>query len=156
MPSPVRSRDVSLISPGSTEKYTTPSSPSCDRLLVVYSRDMLKAMGIADEIVRQHGMVSQESATAMAQTVRERLGADFGIGLSGTPGPSELEGKPLGLAFLAISGATGVKELEMRLPPRQITVKRRVSNTALIELRRLLTATATQSRGCGKPQADVG
>ncbi len=124
--------------------------------VVVYSRDMLKAMGIAEEIVRRHGMVSQESATAMAQTVRERLGADFGIGLSGTPGPSELEGKPLGLAFLAISGATGVKELEMRLPPRQITVKRRVSNTALIELRRLLTATATRSRGCGKPQADVG
>jgi len=106
--------------------------------VVAYSRDMLKAAGVADEIVHQHGMVSQACATAMARAVRERLGVDFGIGLSGVPGPSELEGKPLGLAFLAIAGAGRLKELELRLPPRRITVKRRVSNTALIELRRLL------------------
>ena len=106
--------------------------------VVVYSRDTLRAAGIADAIVRQHGMVSQASATAMARAARERLGADFGIGLSGAPGPSELEGKPLGLAFVAIAGGDRVKEQELRLPPRRITVKRRVSNTALIELRRLL------------------
>ena len=33
-----------------------------------------------------------------------------------------------------------IKELELRVPPRRITIKRRVSNQALIELRKLVDA----------------
>lgn len=106
--------------------------------VVAYSQDMLTAAGVDQAIIRQHGLVSQESATAMAVTIRERLGADFGIGLSGAPGSAGLAGKPLGLAYVAIASTTQLKQLELQLPRRQITVKRRVSNTALIELRRLL------------------
>ncbi len=120
-----------------------PDSPSYYKGgVVAYNRDMAVVNGVPAGIIQQHGNVSQETATAMAQAVREQLGADFGIGLTGVPGPSELEGKPLGLAYLAIASATEVKELELRVPPRRITVKRRVSNTALIELYKLLSATA--------------
>jgi hypothetical protein len=38
---------------------------------------------------------------------------------------------------------TGVKEWQMRVPPRRITIKRRVSNNALIELCKWLTASST-------------
>ena len=79
----------------------------------------------------------------MARAVRLSHHADVGIGLSGVPGLSQMEGKPMGLAYLAIVTDRQLKELELRVPPRRITVKRRVSNTALIELRKLLSAWPT-------------
>jgi nicotinamide-nucleotide amidase len=82
--------------------------------------------------------VSQASATAMAQAIRAQLGADFGIGVTGVPGPLAVEGKPVGLAYFSIASANTVYEQEVRVPPRRITMKRRVSNTALIELCKLL------------------
>jgi nicotinamide mononucleotide (NMN) deamidase PncC len=48
------------------------------------------------------------------------------------------EGKPVGLAYFSIASASTAHEQEMRVPPRRITMKRRVSNTALIELCKLL------------------
>ena len=109
--------------------------------LVVYSNEMKIANGVPAEVIQKYGAVSQETATAMAQAIRDNLGADFGIGITGVAGPSEVEGKPAGLAYLSIAGANGVKELELRSPPRRPVINRRISNTALIELRRLVDAT---------------
>jgi PncC family amidohydrolase len=107
--------------------------------VVAYSRTVLLEHSIPEAILQQHGIVSQACATAMAQTIRERLGADFGLGLTGVPGPSESEGKPFGLAYVSIVGAAKTSTFELRVPPRRITVKRRVSNAALIELCKCLT-----------------
>jgi nicotinamide-nucleotide amidase len=109
---------------------------------VASTPDMLIALGVPAAVLQQHGIVSQESATAMGRAIRERLGADFGIGLTGVPGPAELEGKPMGLAYLALVNDTDVKEWQMRVPPRRITIKRRVSNNALIELCKWLTVSS--------------
>jgi nicotinamide-nucleotide amidase len=109
---------------------------------VASTPDMLIALGVPAMVLQQHGLVSQESATAMGRAIRERLGADFGIGLTGVPGPAELEGKPMGLAYLALVNDTEVKEWQMRVPPRRITIKRRVSNNALIELCKWLTVSS--------------
>ena len=38
------------------------------------------------------------------------------------------------------AGADVVKEMELRVPPRRVTIKRRISNQALIELRKLVAA----------------
>jgi nicotinamide-nucleotide amidase len=108
--------------------------------LVATGEAMLIAQGVAAATLKQYGGVSQETATAMARAVRQSLHADVGIGLSGVPGPAALEGKPMGLAYVASATATDVVERELRVPPRRITLKRRVSNTALIELRKWLAA----------------
>jgi len=106
--------------------------------VVAYSQEMCLANGVPLEVMQQHGTVSQESATAMAQAIRAQLSADFGIGVTGVPGPLAVEGKPVGLAYVSIASASTVYAQEMRVPPRRITMKRRVSNTALIELCKLL------------------
>jgi nicotinamide mononucleotide (NMN) deamidase PncC len=74
----------------------------------------------------------------MAQAIRAQLGADLGIGVTGVLGPAAVEDKPVGLTYLAIASARDMQEQEMRVPARRITIKRRVSNTALIELCKLL------------------
>jgi nicotinamide mononucleotide (NMN) deamidase PncC len=76
----------------------------------------------------------------MAQVARDNLGADIGIGVSGVLGPSEIEGKPPGWAYISIANEHVLKEMEMRVPPRRITIKRRISNQALIELRKVVEA----------------
>jgi nicotinamide-nucleotide amidase len=105
---------------------------------VVSSPVMPLAFGVPTEVVQQHGLVSQESAVAMAQAIRGQLGADFGIGITGVPGPQVLEDQPVGLAYFAIASATTVHVEEMRVSPRRMTLKRRVSNAALIALSKVL------------------
>ena len=77
----------------------------------------------------------------MAETVRQSFDADLGIAVSGVPGPGKFEGKPLGLAYITVTNGQKTREMEMRLPPRRVTIKRRVPNQALIELRRLVEET---------------
>jgi len=106
--------------------------------LVAYDGAALRAIGVPAAVLDNHGVVSQQTANAMAEAVRRNLNADLGVGLSGVTGPGELEGKPLGLAYISVTNGKRSREMEMRLPPRQVTIKRRVPNQALIELRRLI------------------
>jgi nicotinamide-nucleotide amidase len=106
---------------------------------VVALDDGLKiANGVPAEVIKKHGAVSQEAATAMAQAIRRTLGADFGIGVVGVAGSRGQEGRGAGQAYLAIAAQGQVKELELRIPPRRAVMKRRLANTALIELRRMI------------------
>ena len=102
----------------------------------------LRSCGVPGEVMEKHGVVSQETANAMAEAVRRHLNADVGIAVTGVPGPGEFEGKPLGLAYICVSNGEKTREMEMRLPPRRVTIKRRVPNQALIELRRLVEGTS--------------
>jgi len=108
---------------------------------VAYDGAALRSCGVPGEVMEKHGVVSQETANAMAETVRRNLNADVGIAVTGVPGPGEFEGKPLGLAYICVSNGEKIREMEMRLPPRRVTIKRRVPNQALIELRRLVEET---------------
>ena len=108
---------------------------------VAYDGAALRSCGVPGEVMEKHGVVSQETANAMAETVRRNFNADVGIAVTGVPGPGEFEGKPLGLAYICVSNGEKIREMEMRLPPRRVTIKRRVPNQALIELRRLVEET---------------
>ena len=106
--------------------------------VVAYTSQTMIAHGVPQETINTHGVVSQETATAMAQSIREVMDADLGIGVTGVAGPGELEGKPVGLGYLAIVSDHQIREMELRLPPRRIVIKRRMSNQALIELRKMV------------------
>tara|TARA_B100001179_G_C18580684_1_gene399772 strand:- start:480 stop:1712 length:1233 start_codon:yes stop_codon:yes gene_type:complete len=108
---------------------------------VAYDEASLQTYGVPADVMKQNGVVSQQSANAMADTVRRNLNADLGVAVTGVPGPGEFEGKPLGLAYICVTNGEQTREMEMRLPPRRVTIKRRVPNQALIELRRLIEIT---------------
>ena len=113
--------------------------------IVAFGAESLAAAGVPPALMDNHGAVSQETANAMASAALVQLDADYGIGVTGAPGPGELDGRPMGLCYLSIARATSagpqvIKELELRVPPRRITIKRRISNQALIELRKLVDA----------------
>jgi PncC family amidohydrolase len=70
--------------------------------LVAYATDIKTQLGVPESIVEQFGAVSAEAARAMAETARERLGADIGIGITGVAGPTPQDGLPIGLMFIAL------------------------------------------------------
>lgn len=76
--------------------------------IVAYSIQLKEQMGVPHETIEQYGAVSEQTARAMAHAVRERLGADFGIGITGVAGPAMQEGKAVGTVHIAIEGPEGV------------------------------------------------
>ena len=108
--------------------------------VVAATKEMLLANGVPADTIERHGTVSRETAMAMAQAARANWGADYGIGITGVIGPEAIEEQPVGQVYVAIAGLAGQRELEFRTPPRRIVIKRRVSNTALTELRKLIVA----------------
>ena len=66
--------------------------------IVAFGAESLAAAGVAPAVLDGHGAVSQEAANAMAGAALMQLGADYGVGVTGAPGPEGLEGRPRGLA----------------------------------------------------------
>jgi nicotinamide-nucleotide amidase len=76
--------------------------------IVAYSPDLKVQMGVPREVIDQYGVISEQTARAMAHAVRERLHADYGLGITGVAGPDKQEDKPVGTVHIAIEGPDGV------------------------------------------------
>jgi nicotinamide-nucleotide amidase len=107
---------------------------------VAYTAEMKIALGVDEELVRRHGVVSQEVARDMARVARERLGADFGIGITGVAGPEPLEDKPVGTIHIALDDGRGPQAISYTFAQSRAAIKRRAVTTALAVLRRALLA----------------
>lgn len=75
--------------------------------IVTYSTAMKVQMGVSQETIDRYGVISEETARAMAHAVRERLGVDFGIGVTGVAGPDKQEDRPVGTIYIAVEGPQG-------------------------------------------------
>lgn len=106
---------------------------------VAYTAAAIIASGVSAEVLSDHGVVSQPTANAMALAARHTAASDFGIGVTGVLGPQEFEGHRPGTIHIAISHGDSVREFPLRTPPRRLVIKRRSCNTALTELRKLIT-----------------
>ncbi len=85
-------------------------------------------------------VVTEAAATAMAQGVRARLGADIGIATTGVAGPDEAEGRPVGTVCAAIAGldAAGISRdvaVTMQLPGDRERI-RQFATISLLDLLR--------------------
>jgi nicotinamide-nucleotide amidase len=111
--------------------------------IVSYADDVKAAqLGVSPELLAQHGAVSAEVAAAMAEGVREHLGADLGVAVTGIAGPGGGSAeKPVGLVYLHASGPMGLRALEFNFPGDRETVRARATVAALHLVRRLVTET---------------
>ena len=103
--------------------------------VVSYTNEMKVAMGVPAEVIEEHGAVSSACAVAMADAIRERLGASVGVAITGVAGPEPLEGKQPGLAYIAVSDASHHKVREGQYPANRHDLKLRAARTAMFEVR---------------------
>ena len=76
--------------------------------IVSYGIELKTQMGVPREVIEEYGVISEQVARAMAHAARERLGAHYGVGITGVAGPDKQDGKPVGTVYIAIDGPEGV------------------------------------------------
>ncbi len=99
----------------------------------------MQLLDVPECLLLQHGAVSAEAAVAMATGAAEKLGADYGLaitGFSGTCGGANEN--PVGTMFVALHAPHGVWSRKLSYPGPRNTVKKRAVNAALDWLRREL------------------
>jgi len=103
-------------------------------------------LGVAQEVLEQHGAVSAETAAAMAHGVRARLGVDIGVAVTGVAGPNgDSEEKPVGLVFVHAVGPDGEEARRTELPGDRDMVRGRATAASLHLVRRLLESRHTST-----------
>ncbi len=97
-------------------------------------------VGVASELIEEHGAVSAEVAEALAAGAAARLGADVGVGITGVAGPGGgSEEKPVGLVWLSVAVDGGEPMTRsVNLPGGRADVRDRATTVALHMIRRAL------------------
>lgn len=73
--------------------------------LVVYATDLKESLAdVPGEALRRHGPVAEETALHMARGCAKRLGATWGVALTGVAGPQAQAGHPVGEVWLGYFG----------------------------------------------------
>ena len=113
--------------------------------IVAYSNEVKgSTLGVPEALLEAHGAVSEEVARAMAEGVRERLGADVAISVTGVAGPGGgTAEKPVGLVYVGVSGPDGTEVRELRLSGSRREVRERATAVSLHEVRRFLARSVT-------------
>lgn len=72
-----------------------------------YANDVkVKLLGVTPATLEKYGAVSQETALEMSHGIRERIGADFGLSVTGIAGPGGgTPEKPVGTVWISIARA---------------------------------------------------
>lgn len=106
----------------------------------VYATDLKRTLaGVPQAVLDEHGAVSPQTAAALAEGVRDRLGATYGLGLTGVAGPDPQEGHPPGTLHLAVAGPDGTVTRTARLPGERARVRLLAVTAGLDLLRRQLS-----------------
>ena len=85
--------------------------------IISYSNELKNSLlNISEEKLTKYGAVSEEVCESMAINVKEKLGADWAIAISGIAGPNGgSQEKPVGLVYISITGPnnliTNIKKL---------------------------------------------
>lgn len=111
--------------PGASESYLGG--------IVSYATDVKRdVLGVADETIEKHGVVSAACAAEMARGARRVLRADVAISTTGVAGPEEQEGKPVGLVYVAVAGPSGETVRELQLDGDRAEIRHRACIEAIL------------------------
>jgi len=114
----------------------------------------MQLLDVPECLLLQHGGVSAECAVAMATGVAEKLGADYGLALTGFAGPcGGTNENPVGAIYLALHAPHGAWSKKLNYPGPRSTVKERAVNAALDWLRRELVSS---NRGISQMAGGAG
>lgn len=96
-------------------------------------------LGIANETLMQHGAVSEEVVTTMAEKAKENLGVTWALATSGIAGPGgATDTKPVGTIWIACAGPNGTKSRLLKLNRDRISNIEYTSIAALVLLRKMI------------------
>ncbi|HEX5452070.1 MAG TPA: nicotinamide-nucleotide amidohydrolase family protein [Candidatus Limnocylindrales bacterium] len=121
-----------------------PGASACYLGGAIAYADATKAavLDVPQATLARHGAVSAQTAVAMAEGVRRRLGADLALAVTGIAGPDGgTPDKPVGLTYVAVADGTGHEARRFAWSGDRSANKRASAAAALdLALTRLSTA----------------
>ncbi len=73
------------------------------------TQSKIDVLGIKENVINEHSVVSAQVAEAMAKTVRHLFKADYGIATTGNAGPAKGDADvPVGTVYIAVASKAGV------------------------------------------------
>jgi len=123
---------------------TLASVPGASRTLrggaVVYATDLKTTLaGVPPDLLARHGPVSEPTASALAEGIRTRCAATWGVGLTGVAGPDPVDGHGPGRVYLGVSDGQRTDVVELDLPGERADVRRGAVTAAVAALLDRLT-----------------
>ncbi|MCI8589248.1 MAG: CinA family protein [Clostridiales bacterium] len=92
-------------------------------------------LGVASTILTTHGAVSEPCAKAMAEGVRQKIGADIGVSITGIAGPGGgTPQKPVGTVYIGLSFAGGTLAKRFQFDGSREDVRRQSVAQAIEEV----------------------
>ncbi|AEM73978.1 competence/damage-inducible protein A [Caldicellulosiruptor acetigenus] len=116
--------------PGASEVF--------DRGFIVYSNEAkMKLLGVPEQVLKEHGAVSSQTARYMAQGALSNSLADIALSVTGIAGPGGgSETKPVGLVYIGIATKDYSESFEFRFSGDRLRIKEMTSKAALNILRK--------------------
>jgi nicotinamide-nucleotide amidase len=128
---------------GLVAKLLTDVSGSSSHFLgsvVAYSNDIKeRILKVPNELLQTHGAVSAQVAEAMASGVRDIIGADYGLSITGVAGPTGgTPEKPIGLVYVGCAHPGGAISKKISLFGTRQRIRERSATMALDMLRKII------------------
>jgi competence/damage-inducible protein CinA-like protein len=107
---------------------------------VVYDNSIKTALAdVPPLLIQEHGAVSLQVATALAEGIRRRCKATLGVGITGVAGPAGgTEQKPVGLVYVALADGNKTDVVERNYPGDRDRIRHWATQQALDMVRRKL------------------
>lgn len=100
--------------------------------IVAYDiRIKTEILGVSQEVIDNHSVVSAECAIEMAKAVRRLFGSTHGISTTGNLGPEAQGGRPVGEVYVGFSTPEGDKAMRLFLQSDRRENKATVVSTAI-------------------------
>jgi nicotinamide-nucleotide amidase len=118
------------------------SSDYLERGVVAYSnRAKTELLGIPEQVIEEHGAVSEACVKAMASSIKQLAGTDVGLSVSGIAGPTGgTPEKPVGTVYIAMAWNDNVQSWKYSFEGSRTEVKQQTSEEALLRIRDHLKA----------------
>lgn len=125
--------------------------------VVSYATEVkIEVLGVPQELVDDHGVVSAECARAMAEGVRALLRTTYGVSTTGVAGPDTQEGKPAGTVFIGVAGPEGTTVEALALSGERGEIQAATVDRALSALWGMIDPTTRPTAGRGAEHPGLG
>jgi nicotinamide-nucleotide amidase len=116
--------------------------------VVCYSNELKAAWAdVPAQLIAAKGAVSADVAIALAEGIRNRVGSELGVGVTGVAGPAGgSEEKPVGTVHIALAHSGGTRERALRLTGDRERIRWQASQFTLDMLRRHFLFTGQNSK----------
>ena len=102
---------------------------------VVYATDLKTTLaGVPADLLAASGPVSESTAAALAEGIRTRCSATWGVGLTGVAGPDPVDGHRPGRVYLGLSDGLLTVVHELDLPGDRAEIRAAAVEVALHRL----------------------